>query len=436
MLCAAVCLGIGLAVEAYEWKNEKPKQDAQKILGAVTALTYQHHNEQSSAAEDVPFGPFDVWKGEWWRIPVSAFHHGNWWHLTMNLLSLWFLGALLEPRCTRMSYLLLIIGSATLTMLLQFLNGDYAVGISGTICAQLGALLVMRRKYPELNEILTPQFIAISMLMLLSGLFMNQIPEVIEQGVGIANLAHFSGLAYGWVFGVVYGIPLTHPRLIRLVFWTMHLFIWPAMTYAVTPIFNADFHWYQGYLSSRKSERLMHYQTAVQLDPGRMVFWRFLALSYRDAGDFHSAWKTSLEGLRHHRLDDDGLRLAQHLWTMEYIRWRDSVWRKQKKLRRQTLVLALNEVENVFGDESPYWTTRLKLNGVVEIGGHVVLVEPDTSNRASNALAFEFKSNGSPKSLLPPVFTSTGYSKSVTRTKRVPAVDADDPNSALEGVLL
>ncbi|MFN0199846.1 MAG: rhomboid family intramembrane serine protease [Planctomycetaceae bacterium] len=435
MLCAAVCLGLGLAVYAYEWKNGKSQQDAQRILGSVSALTYSHLGEKSPAADELPSGPFDVWEGDWWRIPVCAFHHGNWWHLTMNLLSLWFLGALLEPRCSRVSYLLLILGSATLTMLLQFLNGDYAVGISGTICAQLGALLVMRRKFPELNEILTPQFIAISMLMLLSGLFMNQIPEVIEQGVGIANLAHFSGLAYGWLFGAVYGLPLLHPRLTRTFFWTMHLFFWPAMTYVVTPIFNADFHWYQGYLSDRKPERLMHYQTAVQLDPGRMVFRRFLALSYRDAGDFHSAWKTSLEGLRHHRLDDNGLKLAQHLWKMEYFRWRESRRQKQRDFRRKKLAIALHEVENVFGDESSYWVARLRLNGVSEIGGHTVLVEPDASPRAANALAFELDTQR-PLAKVRGSFTAAGYPNSVQHSKPLPDVDVEDPESALEGVLL
>ncbi|MEX0724806.1 MAG: rhomboid family intramembrane serine protease [Planctomycetaceae bacterium] len=427
MLCAFVCLGLGIAVEVYARRENTTEHHARRVLMAVEGLTYPQPRSATTGTS-LPSGPFDVWEGEWWRIPISAFHHGNWWHLGMNVTSLWFLGALLEPRCSRLSYLLLLLGSATVTMLLQYLNGDYAVGISGTICAQLGALLVMRRRSPELQEILSPPFIALSLIMLASGLVINQFPEV-TQGVGIANLAHFTGLGYGWLFGSIYSIPYAFPRLMRFLFWSMHAFIWPALDYSVAPNFNAGYQWYRGFEAGDLGESIQHYQMASSLDPSQMVYWDFLSRAQYTAGNRIAAWEAGLNGLRHNRMDQRGVQLTRMIW--------------ETLPDRKGRLDALKIFEKVFGDEASDWHSRLKLSQVISMGGRLVIVPNESPPNAGLLLTRE----QTELSLLPRRKASSPRNNQThprngrgnaerDRHPKAPPIDIDDPASALEGVLI
>ncbi|MDA0834339.1 MAG: rhomboid family intramembrane serine protease [Planctomycetota bacterium] len=394
---------------------------------AVEGLTYPQPRGMKSDV-NIPSGPFDVWEGEWWRIPISAFHHGSWWHLAMNITSLWFLGALLEPRCSRLSYFFLLLGSATFTMLLQYLNGDYAVGISGTICAQLGALLVFRRRYPELQEVLSPPFIVVTMIMLASGLVINQFPEVM-QGVGIANLAHFSGLGYGWLFGSVYSVPYVFPKLMRMLFWGMHIFIWPALNYSVAPIFNADYQWYRGFEANDLEESIRHYQTAANLDPFQSVYWDFLTQAQYQAGHRLAAWESCLNGLRHNRMDQRGVRLSRLIWANL----------GNRKMRLEALTI----FEKVFGDEAIDWNLRLKLKQVISMRGRLVVVPSQSPSNANLLLTPSQRQ----LTLLPGSETLPPRNDQLSPRNRIwnlpqnpspkpPSIDIDAPSSALEGVVI
>lgn len=424
MLCAFFCLGLGIAVELYARRENMTEFQARRVLGAVEGLTYPVPRGADRELS-LPSGPFDVWDGEWWRIPLSAFHHGSWWHLGMNIASLWFLGALLEPRCPRIAYFLLLIGSAIVTMLLQYLNGDYAVGISGTVCAQLGALLVLRRRYPDLQEILSPPFIAFSMVMLASGLVINQFPDLMG-GVGIANLAHFSGLGYGWLFGSVYGIPYVFPRTMRALFWGMHFFIWPALDYSVDPMFNADYQWYRGFEAAELSDSIRYYQTAVEIDPHEMAYWDFLARAHYRAGHSLAAWEASLKGLRYNRMSRRGVQLSRMIW----------VTLPDRSMRLK----ALEIFSDVFGDEASDWLSRLQLDQVIEMSGQPILVPSETPPNAGLLLTSEQQSLSSiPRDDDDGSADGDGplpRPRRRPRPRRLPPVNVQDPGSALEGVVL
>lgn len=93
------------------------------------------------------YGPA-VADGEWWRLLTAAFLHYGPFHLGMNMLALWWLGAGLEAWIGRGRYLLLYIvsGLAGSAGALLLTPNSATVGASGAIFGIMGAALVLERQ--------------------------------------------------------------------------------------------------------------------------------------------------------------------------------------------------------------------------------------------------------------------------------------------------
>lgn len=84
--------------------------------------------------------------GAWWQPLTSAFTHLDWWHLVVNLVTIWFIGPPLEQALGRSRYLVLFLGSALAGSLAAVWLSDphgVTVGASGAGFGLLGALLVI-----------------------------------------------------------------------------------------------------------------------------------------------------------------------------------------------------------------------------------------------------------------------------------------------------
>jgi membrane associated rhomboid family serine protease len=95
----------------------------------------------------VLFGPF-VAQGDYWRLLTAAFMHYGPFHLGMNMLVLWVIGAPLEERMGRGRYLLLYLVSGLAGSAGALLVTPCAgtLGASGAIFGLLGASLVLERQ--------------------------------------------------------------------------------------------------------------------------------------------------------------------------------------------------------------------------------------------------------------------------------------------------
>jgi len=134
-----------------------------------------------------------VTHGEWWRLITAAFLHYGPVHLGLNMLSLYFVGSVLEQVVGRWRYLLLYIvaglaGSAG--ALLASPNSPTA-GASGAIFGVLGALLVLERR----GHISTGG--QVLGLIVLNLVFTFAVP-------GISIGGHLGGLAAGLVLMLAY----------------------------------------------------------------------------------------------------------------------------------------------------------------------------------------------------------------------------------------
>ncbi len=95
------------------------------------------------------FGPIvGVSQGEWWRLGTSMFLHVSFFHIAVNMYSLYYAGSILEHVIGRWRFLLLYLASgiAGSAGALVYSPLVPTVGASGAIFGILGGLFVLERK--------------------------------------------------------------------------------------------------------------------------------------------------------------------------------------------------------------------------------------------------------------------------------------------------
>ena len=230
--------------------------------------------------------------------------------------------------------------------------------------------------------------------------------------VRIANVAHFSGLAYGWIAGGVWFGESSRPAL-RGTFAALHLLLVPATIAATQPWWNGRYHWYVADQATDESTRISHFQEAVRRDPALPRVWIELAAHHRSRGDRLRAWEVLLTGLRHNRSHEDLLRMARTMWL------------QLQSERERTEGMEI--IDRVFRDESLAWQSRL--------GARPELVQHGSgAGGASEALSDEERYSLDQRIVLPPALD--GSDALPVREQQLPPIDPEHPTSAAEGVTL
>jgi membrane associated rhomboid family serine protease len=140
--------------------------------------------------------------GEWWRLFTSAFLHGDYKHIAVNMLVLFFFGPTLErilghTRFTAL-YLLAALGGSVASYWFSDLN-TVSVGASGAIFGLMGALIVAgRRLRYDISQVLL-----LLAIFVVFGFF----------SPGVDWRAHFGGLIVGAVVATIMVFP---PKRIRI----------------------------------------------------------------------------------------------------------------------------------------------------------------------------------------------------------------------------
>lgn len=140
-----------------------------------------------------------VLNGEFYRLIASAFLHGNFIHLLVNMYSLWVIGSQVETYLGKTKYLLIYLLSALMGGLFSivFLENSLSVGASGAIFGLMGALLYFGYHYRlYLSNALTNQLIPIIILNLILGFSIS----------GIDNSSHIGGLIGGYLSTMIVGL--------------------------------------------------------------------------------------------------------------------------------------------------------------------------------------------------------------------------------------
>lgn len=144
--------------------------------------------------------PPAVISGEYYRLFTSMFLHFSFYHIAYNMLSLIFMGDILERLLGMVPYLIIYAGGGLcgniLSLAVSIKKGNYAVsaGASGAIFAVIGALLyialVNRKSFGERNM---KKLLLVVVLMIMQGM--------VDKGVD--GYAHLGGLIGGFILAVL-----------------------------------------------------------------------------------------------------------------------------------------------------------------------------------------------------------------------------------------
>jgi membrane associated rhomboid family serine protease len=133
-----------------------------------------------------------------WSIVTSMFMHGSWWHIFVNMLTLFFFGTyLLELVGAGKFWLVYLIGGLAGNALFLLLAPGYTVvGASGAIYALGGALAAMR---PKIRVFVFPIPVPMPLWIAVIGGFL-----LVSFIGGIAWQAHLGGLVVGLIAGFIF----------------------------------------------------------------------------------------------------------------------------------------------------------------------------------------------------------------------------------------
>lgn len=134
--------------------------------------------------------------GEYWRLFTSMFLHINLMHIAMNMLALWSLGRVLEPKLGASYFIAIYILSGLVGSLLSAVrhmdNPTISCGASGAILGIFGVAIVYALKNRGRSEIPLSSLVVSLVLTFGAGAIAN-----------VDNAAHLGGLLTGIVMTVI-----------------------------------------------------------------------------------------------------------------------------------------------------------------------------------------------------------------------------------------
>lgn len=403
----AIAVGLFIAVQVYRINHNSYGQsefdDALWKLGAVQPLVFVHDHPLIEEKDYPTGGPFDLWAGEWWRILVSGFHHGDLLHLVMNCIAIGFLGHLIEPVMRNWVYALFLIVATFVSLLPEYYWEHYPVGLSGAAFAMFGMLILLRKTDEHIAEVFTDREIHWGLGWLLLCFVLTYLGIL-----NIANAAHVTGFLYGLLAGVVV---INHSRwksLFRFAFVALHLALIPATWLVCHPYWNGKYYWYLARHTEDLGQRITYLQQGVDLSPGEPKIGAELALSlYRTESVPFGSWETILKSLKRNRSYEKGVELARLIWKQFHS--------EDQKAQARAMV------DEIFGDESEAWSDRLQLAQVEMVQTDLA---PERGGKGPTEELLFLKEQGPQTRTLKP------------QDLTAPPVDPGSPQSAVEGVTL
>jgi len=158
--------------------------------------------------DSIAIKPSNILEGKYiWTFLTSMFMHAGFFHLLVNMLSLFFVGSLIEKIIGRKRYFWFYIlsgifaGAFFVLMSLVFTAdlGAYAVGASGALFGLIGLLMLLTPNLPVYVMFIP---IPIKMKYAAPGMLIILWIISIAGNVSIGNTAHLGGLIVGLIYGL------------------------------------------------------------------------------------------------------------------------------------------------------------------------------------------------------------------------------------------
>jgi rhomboid protease GluP len=146
------------------------------------------------------YGPYMVYRGEWWRLVTAMFLHAGIFHIGMNMWCLVDLGPMVESMFTKTKFIFIYLVTGVVGFLLSFWwsPGGVSIGASGAILGLVGVLIGASFHHGGLGKVYRGQLWRWVIYIFIFGLFF-----------AVDNAAHLGGLASGFLLG--YFVPEGEP---------------------------------------------------------------------------------------------------------------------------------------------------------------------------------------------------------------------------------
>lgn len=185
------------------------------IIVFIFALLFMGIFGDDKILSFIALQPIAFFNGAFWTLITSMFMHGNFTHLFVNMVSLFFIGNFVEKLIgrKRLFWLYMISGiiAGLFFVFLAYFFGNtdlgarifgspeiYAVGASGAIFALGGLLAVLTPNLRVYVFFIIPMRMLTAMVVLLVVLWAASIGA----GLPFGNTAHFGGLLVGVVYAL------------------------------------------------------------------------------------------------------------------------------------------------------------------------------------------------------------------------------------------
>ncbi len=348
MICAAVFVSCSLQAIL----NHERFEDVQREWGAIQSLDLIEIHDGIQRVKELELtGPFDVWDGQWWRIPTTVFHHGDLLHLVLVGGAVWYLGRRLESRWGRLGMALFLPPAICLPVLAELSLGQASIGLSGLACAMLGALVVLRRFDSKVAAEVPREIAQLGML----AIVVCWLATLSGYG-SLMNAAHATGFSYGALIAWTFNGPGKRVMMRRGAVVLAHLALLPVLFSVTRPVWIGRYHWYQA-LSIRTSlayEDLEAYEQsldwATRCDPSLIGAWLQWSLALESHENLAAAWKRTINGLVLNPSSQPLIENARRLW-----RHLDSEQRRDAER-----ILA-----RFFGARSEVWLSTIRAGATV-----------------------------------------------------------------------
>ncbi len=191
-----------LPLQDYKDINALPIEDKALLENAENTPMWRgvyDYYKHSETQRNIP--TFEkIREGEFWRLFTPCLLHRDFLHILFNMAWVLILGKQIEERIRKWRFLLLIVVSAIVSNVAQYVvSGPFFLGFSGVVIAMAGFIWMRQRVAPwegyplQRSTAFFLLLFVLAMFILEIGSFLLQVFGVTNLSANIANTAHIAG---------------------------------------------------------------------------------------------------------------------------------------------------------------------------------------------------------------------------------------------------
>ncbi len=206
-----------------------------------------------------------IYQGQYWGVFSNSFLHTNLYHLVVNLIAFWILGAFIERRISMFNFFLLGLFASIITSIAQLtFSDDAGIGLTGVNYFFLAYIIVKSFKQEIFKLRLRFILLYLGVFVILTSYYLNK-----DEAYNIGIEAMIAGLLFGGIIGLAtYPKKRILPASIGLVLMTLSSF---SLWYAP---WSAEWNYYKGYSAHEKGdfeEAKKFYENAMAINPNHAI---------------------------------------------------------------------------------------------------------------------------------------------------------------------